>query len=126
MKTLRIYLVAIMMIGAIATNAKTLVAYYSFTNHVDALVADLTMLEADVVRVEPAEKGVDYAANGYAIGSALISAIRNNPSSPASYPAIDQVDMDMDKYDIVIVATHPLLKLFQGVRISFLLDVVCL
>lgn len=106
MKTIRIYLVAIMMIGAIATNAKTLVAYYSFTNHVDALVADLTtQIEADVVRIEPAEKGVDYAANGYALGSALISAIRSNPNDPSSYPAIDQVDVDMDKYDIVIVAT---------------------
>lgn len=105
MKTLRFYLVAIMMIGAIAANAKTLVVYYSFTNHVDALVSDLTtQIEADVVRVEPAEKGLDYAANGYAIGSAQISAIRSNPSDPASYPAIDPVNVDMDKYDVVIVA----------------------
>lgn len=61
---------------------KTLIVYYSFTNNVHTIVNDLrTQIEADVVRVEPAEKGIDYAANNYAAGSALIQAIRNNPNS---------------------------------------------
>ena len=43
---------------------KTLVVYYSFTNNVHTIVTDLEkQIEADVVRVQPAEKGVDYAAN---------------------------------------------------------------
>ena len=60
-------------------NAKTLIVYYSYTNNVHTIVSDLcTQIDADVIRIEPAEKGIDYAANGYAAGSALISAIRNN------------------------------------------------
>lgn len=52
---------------------KTLIVYYSFTNNVHTIVSDLrTQIEADVIRVEPAEKGLDYAANNYAIGSAQI------------------------------------------------------
>lgn len=62
-------------------NAKTLIVYYSYTNNVHTIVSDLcTQIDADVVRIEPAEKGIDYAANGYAAGSALISDIRNNPT----------------------------------------------
>lgn len=57
-------------------NAKTLIVYYSYTNNVHTIVSDLcTQIDADVIRIEPAEKGLDYAANGYAAGSALISAI---------------------------------------------------
>lgn len=93
------------MMATIMANAKTLVVYYSFTNNVHTIVNDLrTQIDADVIRVEPAEKGVDYAANGYAVGSALISAIRNNPNDAASYPAIDPVEVNMADYDMVIVA----------------------
>ncbi|MDD6778269.1 MAG: flavodoxin [Bacteroidales bacterium] len=95
----------IMMMSIMAAGARTLVVYYSFTNNVHTIVSDLsTQIDADVVRIEPAEKGIDYAANNYAAGSALISAIRNNPSDPASYPAIDPVEMNMAAYDVVIVA----------------------
>lgn len=84
---------------------KTLIVYYSFTNNVHAIVNDLrTQIEADVVRVEPAEKGIDYAANNYAAGSALIQAIRDNPNSATSYPAIDPVEVDFEEYGTVIVA----------------------
>lgn len=84
---------------------KTLIVYYSFTNNVHTVVNDLrTQVEADVVRVEPAEKGIDYAANNYAAGSALIQAIRDNPNSATSYPAIDPVEVDFEEYGTVIVA----------------------
>ena len=66
----------------------------------------LTQIDADVVRVEPAEKGLDYAANNYAIGSALIAAIRENPNDASSYPAIDPVDVELENYATVIVANH--------------------
>lgn len=93
------------MLAAVAANAKTLIVYYSFTNNVHTIVSDLqTQIEADVIRVEPAEKGIDYAANNYAAGSALIAAIRNNPDDAASYPAIAPVEVQMNDYDMVIVA----------------------
>lgn len=99
------FFIATTMMIAAAANAKTLVVYYSFTNNVHTIVNDLgTQIEADVVRIEPAEKGIDYAANNYAAGSALIAAIRNNPDDAASYPAIDPVEINMDDYDMVIVA----------------------
>lgn len=86
------------------TAGKTLIVYYSFTNNVHTIVSDLqTQIEADVVRVEPAEEGLDYAANNYAIGSALIQAIRNNPNDAASYPEIKPVGVNIADYDRIIV-----------------------
>lgn len=87
--------------------AKTLVVYYSFTNHCRTIAQDLqTQLgDADIVEVQPAEEGLDYAANGYAIGSALISAIRNHPGDASSYPAIKEVGADLGLYDDYVVVT---------------------
>lgn len=83
---------------------KTLIVYYSFTNNVHTIVSDLqTQIEADVVRVEPAEEGLDYAANNYAIGNALIQAIRNQPNDAASYPAIKPVEVNIADYDRIII-----------------------
>lgn len=86
------------------TTGKTLIVYYSFTNNVHAIVSDLrTQIEADVVRVEPTEKGVDYAANNYAIGSALIAAIRENPNDASFYPAIETTIDNLSDYDRIII-----------------------
>ena len=86
------------------TTGKTLIVYYSFTNNVHTIVSDLqTQIEADVVRVEPAEEGLDYAANNYAIGNALIQAIRNQPNDAASYPAIKPVEVNIADYDRIII-----------------------
>lgn len=108
MKTIgiKIMMLALMSLLAIAPlKAKTLVVYYSFTNNTRAIVDDLqTQIDADVLEVEPAEEGIDYAANNYAIGSALISAIRENPDDPASYPAIKTSVDNLDEYSTVIVA----------------------
>ena len=98
----------ILLIAAVAmtlmVQAKTLVIYYSYTNNVNRIITELThLIDADVVRVEPAEKGLDYEANNYAIGSAQISAIRNNPTNATSYPAIDPVDVNIDAYDCIII-----------------------
>ena len=91
-------------ISAIATQAKTLVVYYSYTNNVNRIVTELTrQIEADVIRIQPAEKGLDYAANNYAIGSAQIAAIRNNPNDASSYPSIDPVNVNLADYDCVII-----------------------
>lgn len=88
------------------TTKKTLIVYYSFTNNVHTVISDLSrQIETDIVRVEPTEKGLDYAANNYAIGSAQIQAIRNNPGNASSYPTIDEVEVNLDNYDTIIVAT---------------------
>lgn len=84
---------------------KTLIAYYSYTNNVEHIVTELrSQITADVVEIEPAEKGLDYAANNYALGTRLLNAIKANPNSASSYPAIDDVDVDMSRYDTVIIA----------------------
>lgn len=91
-------------IASISLNAKTLVVYYSYTSNIEQIVNTLKkQITCDVVEIEPAEKGLDYAANGYALGSSLISAIRNNPEDAASYPAIDPVDVKFDDYDTIII-----------------------
>ena len=101
----KILLSLALIISAIAIHAKTLVVYYSYTNNVHDIVTALSkQIDADVVRIEPAEKGLDYAANNYAIGSKLISAIRNNPNDAASYPAIDPVNVNLAEYDCIIIS----------------------
>ena len=84
----KLFLIMAIMLTTSCTNARTLVVYYSFTNNVHTIVSDLaTQIDADVVRIEPAEKGLDYAADNYAVGSALISAIRNRvPMMPHPIP----------------------------------------
>ena len=92
-------------IGYLSINAKTLIVYYSYTNNVEKIVNQLSrQIETDVVEIEPAEKGLDYAANNYAIGSAQIGAIKNNPDDSSSYPAIDPVDVNLDEYDTIFIA----------------------
>ncbi|MDE6638876.1 MAG: flavodoxin [Muribaculaceae bacterium] len=93
-----------MAMAIFAVNAKTLVVYYSYTSNVNKIVTELTkQIDADAVRIEPAEKGLDYAANNYAIGSAQIASIRNNPNNASSYPAIDPVNVNFADYDCIII-----------------------
>lgn len=94
-----------MIFAATGLKAKTLIAYYSFTNNVHTIATDLqTQTGADILRIEPAEKGIDYAANNYEAGSSLIAAIRQNPNDASSYPAIDAVDINLADYDMIIIA----------------------
>ena len=98
-------LILTMMTGFWAVNAKTLIVYYSYTNNVEKIVTELRkQIDAEVIEIEPAQKGLDYAANNYAIGSAQIAAIRNNPTDISSYPAIDPVNVNLEEFDTVIVA----------------------
>lgn len=102
----RFFFTLYLLVLAITSQAKSLIVYYSFTNNVHTIVNDLKMqIDADVLHIEPAEKGLDYAANGYAIGSEQIAAIRNHPNDDSSYPAIDPVEVDINQYDMIIVAT---------------------
>lgn len=87
-------------------DGKTLIVYYSYTNNIHTIVSDLmTQREADAVRIQTAEKGIDYAANNYAIGSAQIQSILDNPANVSSYPAIEPVNISFSDYSTVMVAT---------------------
>ncbi len=86
--------------------AKTLVLYYSYTNHCHEIVTSLTsQITADVVRIEPAEKDLKYEADNYALGTQLLNAIKAAPESADSYPAIDPVNVNLSDYDNIIIVT---------------------
>jgi hypothetical protein len=86
--------------------AKTLVVYYSYTNNCREIVTTLTsQIDADVLEIQPAEKGLKYEANGYALGTQLLNAIKANPNDAGSYPAIDPVNTSLDDYQTVIIVT---------------------
>ena len=86
---------------------KTLVVYYSYTNNCHEIVTSLTsQIQADVMRIEPADKTQKYEANNYAIGTALLNAIKAAPNDAASYPAIDPVSItDLSGYQNIIIVT---------------------
>ena len=107
MRTRRLLLMAILMMGiCCGTRAKTLVAYYSYTNNVRTIVNELaTQKEVDVVEIQSAVDGQDYVANNYELGKQLLNAIKAAPNDAASYPAIKDVSVDMSQYSDVIVAT---------------------
>ena len=86
--------------------AKTLLVYYSFTGNIEkAASAVKDQIPMDVIRIQPAQKGLNYAADNYSLGSDLVDQIRHNPSEASSYPAIDPVNVDFSKYDTVIIGT---------------------
>ena len=92
--------------GSGAVSGKTLVVYYSFTGNCRSIVNSLTAgIDADVMEILPAEEGLDYAANNYAIGSSLIAAIREKPNAAASYPAIKPVTRNAADYENIIIVT---------------------
>ena len=87
-------------------SGKTLVVYYSFTGNCKTLAAVLAgYAGADVLEIQPAQEGLDYAANNDAIGSSLIAAIREKPNDPASYPAIKAVNRDAADYENIVIVT---------------------
>ena len=57
--------------------AKTLLVYYSFTGNIEkAAVAVKDQTSTDVIQIQPAQKGLNYAANNYSLGSDLVDQIR--------------------------------------------------
>jgi len=84
----------------------TLVIYYSYTNHCHQIVQSLTsQIDADVLRIYPADKSQQYEANGYEIGMALLNAINANPNDADSYPEIDPVSISLDQYENFIIVS---------------------
>ena len=64
-----------------------------------------TQKDVDVVEIQPAEEGLDYAANNYELGTQLLNAINAAPNDASSYPEIKPVSVDFTQYDDIIIAT---------------------
>lgn len=89
-----------------ANEGKTLVVYYSCTGNCREIVTTLTsQIEADVLEILPAEKGLKYEANNYALGTQLLQAIKDAPDDANSYPAIDPVTTSLNDYQNIIIVT---------------------
>ena len=89
-----------------ANAGKTLVVYYSYTGNCREIVGTLTSkITADVLEIQPAEKGLKYEANNYALGTQLLNAIKANPNNASSYPAIDPVTTSLADYQNIIIVT---------------------
>ncbi len=85
---------------------KTLVVYYSYTGNCREIMNTLTsQIQADVLEIQPAEKGLKYEANNYALGTQLLNAINANPNDASSYPAIDPVTTTLSGYQNIIIIT---------------------
>ena len=80
--------------------------YYSYTGNCREIVTTLTsQIQADMLEIQPAEKGLKYEANNYALGTQLLNAIKANPNDAGSYPAIDPVVTSLDDYETIIIVT---------------------
>ena len=89
-----------------ANPGKTLVVYYSYTGNCREITTTLTsQIQADVLEILPAEKGLKYEANNYALGTQLLNAIKANPNDASSYPAIDPVTTSLTDYQNIIIVT---------------------
>ena len=106
MKKLMFFVCTMITMLCTGAKAKTLVVYYSYTNYSREIVTTLTsQIDADVLEIQPAEKGLKYEANGYALGTQLLNAIKANPNDASSYPAIDPVSTSLSDYGTIIIVT---------------------
>ena len=101
-----IFFLILLTVSLATVEAKTLVLYYSYTGNCEAIANALTsQITADVLEIEPAEKGLRYDANNYALGTQLLNAIKANPNDASSYPPIDPVSISWSDYQNIIVIT---------------------
>ena len=106
MKKIQTIILLLLAMASVEMSAKTLVVYYSYTGNCQEIVQTLTsQIEADTLRIYPADKTQQYEANNYAIGTQLLNAIYANPNNPDSYPAIDPVTISLAGYSTYIIVT---------------------
>ncbi len=106
MKKSFIMIICALLLMSSHASSKTLVVYYSYTNNCKDIVNSLTsQIDADVLEIKPAEKGLKYEANGYALGTKLLNAIKDAPNSARSYPSIDPVTTSLSDYETIIIVT---------------------
>lgn len=71
----RLILFCLILAGCMAAQAKTLVVYYSYTNNVNRIVTELTkQIEADVIRVEMADKKIGLIVSSASSGISGVEA----------------------------------------------------
>ncbi len=103
MKRILFFVCIMLTLLSTETTAKTLVVYYSYTGNSQEIVNTLTsQITADQLEIQPAEKGLRYEANNYALGTQLLNAIKANPNDASSYPAIDPVTVSIDDYQNIV------------------------
>ncbi len=106
MKRTILFLTMLLNVALATVQGKTLVVYYSYTGNCKQIAGALTnQITADVLEIQPAEKGLKYDANNYALGTQLLNAINAHPNDAGSYPAIDPVSISMSDYQNIIVIT---------------------
>ena len=87
-------------------NDKILIVFYSYTGNCKDIATLLSsLLNPDIVEVTPAEKGLKYEADNYALGTQLLNKIKSAPDDVNSYPSIDPLTADLSLYGNVIVVT---------------------
>jgi len=70
MKRFIFFFILLLTVSLSAVQAKTLVVYYSYTGNCKVITNALAnQITADVLEIEPAEKGLRYEANNYALGT---------------------------------------------------------
>lgn len=106
MKKMMFLVCAMLTLLCTSAIAKTLVVYYSYTGNCSEIVTTLTsQIQADVLEIQPAEKGLKYEANNYALGTQLLNAIKAYPNDISSYLAIDPVNTSLNDYQTIIIVT---------------------
>ena len=112
MKKMMFILCAVLTLLGTNASSKTLVVYYSYTGNCHEIVTTLTsQIQADVLEIQPADKGLKYEANGYALGTQLLNAIKAAPNNAGSYPAIDanvNVNVSANDNDNAVGSTYDL------------------
>lgn len=98
----RLFLLIVIIGVAVSVSAKTLIAYYSFTNNSRIIATELQkQIDADILEIEPLEENVNY--NDYSIGLAMMNLIKAHPDDPASYPEIKTTISNLEDYDTVLI-----------------------
>ncbi len=106
MKRTILFVTLLLSVNLATVQAKTLLVYYSYTGNCKAIATALTQqVAADVLEIQPAEEGLKYEANNYALGTQLLNAIKANPNDATSYPAIDPVNVSLNDYQNIIIVT---------------------
>lgn len=99
----RLFFLLVIIGLAVSVSAKTLIAYYSFTNNSRIIATELQKQTGadDILEIEPLEENVDY--NDYSIGLTMMNLIKAHPDDPASYPEIKTTISNLKDYDTVLI-----------------------
>lgn len=76
-----------------------LAVYFSYTGNCREIVNTLTgQIKSDVLEIQPAEKGLKYEANNYALGTQLLNTIKDNPNNVSNYRPYNDITQQLPEY----------------------------